>query len=163
MNAAYPHREQGFTLLEVSLVIGIMCVLASMAWPLTNELIDRAALASTTDTLNSDIRKAQREARTTGRVHELRVDPSAGVYVIGPSGEAGRLSRLPAGLTFGSPNNPNSDGVTFRDNTARFSPRSGLQGSFGSITVQSRDRAQRVTVSITGHTAIATWNGQRWQ
>jgi prepilin-type N-terminal cleavage/methylation domain-containing protein len=163
MSRRHRHSEQGFTLLEVSLVVGIMGVLAAMAWPLTSDLIDRAALATTTDSLKSDIRKAQREARTTGRVLELRVDPLAGVYVIGPIGGSGRLSRLPTGLTFGSPDNANSDGVTFRDNTARFSPRPGLQNSFGSITVRSHDRARRITVSITGHTAIAMWNGRGWQ
>jgi Tfp pilus assembly protein FimT len=149
--------------MEVMVVVAIMGVLTVIAWPLTSTLLDRAELVTATETLRADIRRAQREARTVGRTLELRVDPPAGAYVIGPIGGQGRQSRLAAGLTFGSPDNTASDGVTFRDNIARFSPRPGLQNSLGSITVRSRGGARKVTVSITGHTSIATWNGRAWQ
>jgi hypothetical protein len=82
---------------------------------------------------------------------------------MGPIGGHNRQSRLPDGLSFGSPDSAESDGVTFRDNIARFSPRPGLQNSFGSITVRSRGGAQRITVSITGHVAVAKWNGREWR
>lgn len=149
--------------MEVTLVIGIMGVLAAIAWPLTGDLLGRTELATASDALRSDIRQAQREARTRGQMFELRVDPLAQAYVVGPVGGPSRESRLPTGLTFGSPDSAGSDGVTFRDNTARFSPRPGLQNSFGSITVRSRAGARRVTVSITGHVSITVWNGRAWQ
>jgi Tfp pilus assembly protein FimT len=149
--------------MEVAVVIGITTVLAGIGWPLTSRLLDRSQLVAATDTLRAEVRAAQREARASGRVLEMRVDPSAGVYVIGPVGDAGRVRRLPDGVTFGAPDNADSDGVTFRENTARFNPRTGLQNSFGSITVRSRTGARRVTVSITGHTSIARWDGRQWQ
>ncbi len=155
--------HSGFTLVEVTVVVGIMTVLAAMTWPLTNDLMDRARLSTAVETLRGDIRNAQREARASGRALELRVDPRVGVYTIGPIGGAGRSSRLPAGLTFGSPDSADPDGVTFRDNTARFGPRPGLQNSFGSISVQSPVSARKVTVSITGHTSITRWDGRQWQ
>lgn len=155
--------HSGYTLVEVTVVLGIMTVLAAIAWPLTSDLIDRARLVTAAETLRGDIRKAQREAHASGQALELRVDPSVGVYTIGPIGGSGRLSRLPAGLTFGSPDSADPDGVTFRDNTARFSPRPGLQSSFGSISVQSHGGARKVTVSITGHTSITRWDGRQWR
>ncbi|MEW6682433.1 MAG: GspH/FimT family pseudopilin [Nitrospirota bacterium] len=158
------HRAiAGYTLMEVTLVVGIMAVLAAIAWPLTTDLLDRATLATTAETIRGEIRKAQRQAHASGQALELRVDPRAGSYIVGPTGGPGLLSRLPAGLTFGSPDDGDSDGVTFRHNTARFSPRPGLQNSFGSITVRSRAGARRVTVSITGHVSITAWNGRAWQ
>jgi Tfp pilus assembly protein FimT len=156
-------KESGFTVLEVVLVVGMLGVLAALAWPVTSEWMDRAALKAAADVLKSDIRRAQRLARASGRVVELRVDPAKGEYVVAPVGAAGWVSRLQGSLTFGSPDNVDSDGVTFRDNIARFSPRPGLQNSFGTITVQSRIGARRVTVSITGHTSITAWNGREWR
>ncbi len=149
--------------MEVIVVVGITVVLAAIAWPLSGELLDRIKLMTAAETLRGDIRKAQRDARASGHVLDLRVDPQAGRYTIGPISGAGRLSRLPEGLAFGSPDNADPDGVTFRDNTVRFSPRPGLQNSFGSITVLSRGGARKVTVSITGHTSIARWDGRQWQ
>ncbi len=163
MNRIGRHANAGFTVMEVAVVIGITAVLAGIGWPLTNRLIERSELVATADVLRADLCAAQRRAHASGRVLEVRVDPATGVYVVGPAGGAGRMNRLPAGLTFGSPDNPESDGVTFRDNTARFTPRTGLQNSFGSITVRSRAGARRVTVSITGHTSIAKWDGRQWQ
>jgi len=154
---------RGFTLVEVTVVVAIMGVLAGIAWPLTSNLLDRAGLVAATETLRADIRKTQLEARAVGRTFELRIDPPTGAYVIGPIGAPGRQSSLPAGLSFGSPDAADSDGVTFRDNIARFSPRPGLQNSFGSITVRSRSGARKITVSITGHVVVAAWNGGEWR
>lgn len=153
----------GFTLVEVTVVIAILGVLTVIAWPLTSSLLDRTGLLTATEILRSDIRKAQREARASGRTVELRISPSAGAYVVGPVGLPGQESRLPAGLRFGSPEDVDSDGVTFRDNTARFGPRPGLQNSFGSIMVRSRSGAQKITVSITGHVMVARWTGREWR
>jgi prepilin-type N-terminal cleavage/methylation domain-containing protein len=163
MSESNAQSSRGFSLAEVTVVVAIMGALVAIAWPLTKNLLDRAGLVAATEMLRADIRKAQRESRTSGQTFELRIDPSAGAYVMGPIGGHNRQSRLPDGLSFGSPDSAESDGVTFRDNIARFSPRPGLQNSFGSITVRSRGGAQRITVSITGHVAVAKWNGREWR
>ena len=163
MGASHLRLAQGFTLLEAITVIAVLGVLAAIAWPLTQQLLDHAVLVTATDLLTGEIRKAQREARAVGRMLELRIDPSADAYVVAPVGLPGRQGRLPSGVAFGSPDGTDPDGVTFRDNIARFSPRPGLQNSFGSITVRSRTGARRVTVSITGHVVTAVWSGEEWQ
>jgi hypothetical protein len=149
--------------LEVTVVLGITAVLAGLGWPLASRLLDRSELVTATDTLRAEVRAAQREARATGRVFEMRVDPPEGRYVVGPVGAPGRVSRLPAGVAFGFPDDAGSDGVTFRDNTVRFGPRTGLQASFGSMALQSRSAARKITISITGHTAISRWDGRTWR
>lgn len=145
------------------MVLGTMAVLAGLGWPLASRLLDRSELMTATDTLRAEVRAAQREARATGRVFEMRVDPSEGRYVVGPVGAPGRVSWLPAGVTFGFPDDAGSDGVTFRDNTVRFSPRTSLQPSFGSLALQSRSGARKITISLTGHTAITRWDGRAWR
>lgn len=162
MSGVHHHSTRGYTFLEVTFVVAIMIVLAGIAWPLTSGVLDRIQLVTAMETIRTDIRSAQREARATGRAVEMRVDPRAGSYTIGPTGTTGRLSRLPAGLTFGTPDGADPDGVTFRDNIARFSARPGLHSSLGSITVRSRAGAKRITVSLTGFAAITTWDGHQW-
>jgi Tfp pilus assembly protein FimT len=157
------HWDAGFTIIEATVVVAIAAVLVGLGWPLTSRLLDRSELVTAMDALRAEVRAAQREARASGRVVEMRVNPSAGRYVVGPVGERGRVSRLPAGVTFGFPDDAGSDGVTFRDNTVRFSPRTGLQASFGSIALRSRGGARKITVSVTGHTAIARWDGRAWR
>lgn len=155
--------HSGYTLVEMTVVLGIMTVLAAIAWPLTADLVAGAELATAAEMIRTDIRRAQREARVSGRTLVMRVDPASGAYTIGPLGGPGRLNRLSQGLAFTSTDGSDPDGVTFRDNTARFSPRPGLQSSLGSITVQSRRGAKRVTVSLTGHASITTWDGRQWR
>jgi type II secretory pathway pseudopilin PulG len=150
--------------MEILVVLTITGILAAVAWPQATDFVVRAELASAAQTLADDIRTIQREARASGQRIGLIVDPPSGTYVtttpVGPL----RGNRLPASLAFGAPDNAESDGVTFRDNTVWVWPRPGPQNSVGSISIRSRNgSARKVTVSLTGHTSIVTWDGRRWQ
>jgi type II secretory pathway pseudopilin PulG len=151
-------------MMEIMVVLAVAAILASMAWPKTMDFVDRAEVSAAAQTLVDDIRRIQREARTSGQRLGLVVDPTSGAYVaVSPLGPL-RSHGLPMSLAFGAPDNPESDGVTFRDNTVWVAPRPGPQNSVGSISIRSRNgSARKVTVSLTGHTSIAIWDGQRWQ
>jgi prepilin-type N-terminal cleavage/methylation domain-containing protein len=153
----------GYTVIELVTVLAIMAILGAMAWPATADLVERTELASAARVFVGDIHDAQREARATGRRLALVVAPSTGVYAtVFPDG-AVRGHRLPTALAFGVPDNPASDGVTFRDNTIWIAPRPGPQSSVGAVTIRTRrGAARKVTVSLTGHTSVAVWDGSRW-
>jgi Tfp pilus assembly protein FimT len=149
--------------IELVTVLAIMAILGAIAWPAMATVVERAELASAARVLAGDIQHAQREARATGKRLAVVVNPSTGSYAtVWPDGTE-RRHRLPASLVFGVPDDPESDGVTFRDNTIWIAPRPGPQSSVGSVGIRSRHGAARkVTVSLTGHTSIAAWDGSQW-
>jgi Tfp pilus assembly protein FimT len=155
--------ETGYTVIELVTVLAVMGILGAITWPAMGTVVERAELTSAARVLAGDIQQAQREARATGRKLAVVLDPSTGSYAtVWPDG-AERRHRLPASLVFGVPDNPESDGVTFRDNTIWIAPRPGPQSSVGAVGIRSRrGAARKVTVSLTGHTSIATWDGSRW-
>ncbi|HET8761432.1 MAG TPA: GspH/FimT family pseudopilin [Nitrospiria bacterium] len=153
----------GYTLIEILTVLGIAAIVATIAWPATEDLIERAELSSAARTMVGDIRLVQREARVSGRTLTLIVDPGSGSYAVSRPDTHTQTRRLAPTLRFGLPDNPASDGVTFRDNTVFIAPRPGPQSSIGSISITTRrGAARRVTVSLTGHTAITVWDGRQW-
>jgi type II secretory pathway pseudopilin PulG len=153
----------GYTVIELVTVLGIMALLGAISWPAMAIVVEHVELASAARVLAGDIQQAQRDARATGRRLAVVVDPSTRSYAtVWPDGVE-RSHRLPASVMFGVPDNPESDGVTFRDNTIWIAPRPGAQSSVGAVGIRSRrGEARKVTVSITGHTSIATWDGSGW-
>jgi prepilin-type N-terminal cleavage/methylation domain-containing protein len=158
-----PNADTGYTIIEILAVLAMAAILAAKARPFTADLITRAQLASAAHVLVDDIRRAQRQARATGQRMSLTVDALSGTYVTAsPEGMIG-AHRLPPALSFGAPDAPESDGITFRDNTVWFAPRPGPQNSVGSISFRSRTGgARKVTVSLTGHTTVLVWDGNAW-
>ena len=165
MTSAADRRETGYTLLELLAVLGMVAVAAAVAWPRAADLLQRAELSASTRALLSDIRWARTAAQTQGRAFEMRFDPPRSRYTIGrASGQPQRLARLPGTLSFGSPADPEADGVTFQDNAITFSPRAGLQNSFGSVTVRTRTGlARKITVNIAGYASVTVWDGAQWR
>jgi Tfp pilus assembly protein FimT len=163
MGRTASQHEAGYTVIELVMVLAITAILGAITWPTMATVVERVELASAARVLAGDIQHAQRDARATGRRLAVVVNPSTGSYAtVWPDG-AERRHRLPASLMFGVPDNPASDGVTFRDNTIWIAPRPGPQSSVGAVGIRSRHGAARkVTVSLTGHTSIATWDGFRW-
>jgi Tfp pilus assembly protein FimT len=165
MTSAADRREMGYTLLELLAVLGLVTVAAAVAWPRAADLLQRAELAASTRALLADIRWARITAQTQGRVVEMRFDPARSQYSIHrTNGAPPRVVRLPEALSFGSPSDPEADGVTFRDDAITFSPRAGLQNSFGSVAVRNRTGlARKITVNIAGYASVVAWDGTQWQ
>ena len=165
MTSAADRREAGYTLPELLAVLGLIAVAAAVAWPRAADLLQRAELSASTRALLSDIRWARTAAQTQGRGFEMRFDPPRSLYTIGrASGPPQRLVRLPGTLSFGSPVDPEADGVTFRDNAITFSPRTSLQNSFGSVVLRTpTGLARKITVNIAGYASVAVWDGTQWR
>jgi prepilin-type N-terminal cleavage/methylation domain-containing protein len=156
--------ERGYTILELLVVLGMVAIVAVFAWPRMTELLPRTELTAATNTLVADIRWARQKARAQGRVLVIRFDPNGRCYTVG--GETGfqRAVHLPTPLSFGTPEDQASDGITFRDDAIRFSPRPGLQNSFGSVSLRTPSgQARKITVSIAGYSSLAFWDGMQWR
>ncbi len=165
MASAADRRETGYTLLELLAVLGMVAVAAAVAWPRATDLLQRAELSASTRALLSDVRWARTAAQAQGRVIEMRFDPHRSLYTIGRAGALPqRVVRLSETLSFGSPEDPEADGVTFRDDTITFSPRASLQNSFGSVVLRTpTGQARKMTVNIAGYASVAVWDGAQWR
>lgn len=154
----------GYTLVELLVVLGIIALVGSIAWPLMAGMLQEADLVAATQILTADMRWARHMARAQGRTLFLRFDPPRGYAIGEESGPPRRSVTLPGNVGIGSPADPESDGVTFRDNTAVFTPRGGLSNSFGAVTLQTRSGAARkITINIAGYTSLAVWTGSEWR
>lgn len=155
--------SRGVTLLELLCVLGLLAALAAIGWPVLSEVLLHARLNTAARHVLMDIRSARERARATGRVFVLQFDPAAGRYTVGPSGTAALTVSLPSGVGFGLPDDPGSDGITFRDNTVWVYPYASLSNSFGSIAMIVRGHARKITLNIAGDATVTTWTGQTWR
>jgi prepilin-type N-terminal cleavage/methylation domain-containing protein len=165
MSSRDRYLSNGYTLIELIVVLGIVTITAAMGWPVVSGLLERVELNAATQTLVTDIRWAQRSARAEGRTLRLEFDPARRAYaIVDETGVSRRSAALAPMLSFGSPADAGADGVTFRENAAVFAPRAGLWNSFGSVSLQSRSgAARRVSINIAGALSLTAWTGREWQ
>ena len=76
-----PHR-QGFTLLEISLVLAIMVVVAAMAWPALRTAFETRRLKAAADQLRTEFGAARVEAMSSGVQQIVRCDPGERTYAV---------------------------------------------------------------------------------
>ncbi len=157
-------EDAGYSLIELLAVVGVMAIIAGMGWPLVSEALQQAELTGATQTLMADIRRAQDTARAQGLTLYLRFDPPRGYTMWSTAELRPRTITFAGRVSLGSPADAESDGVTFRENTAIFGPRPGLSNSFGSVALRTPSGAARkITVNITGYTSVAAWTGSEWR
>ena len=76
-----PHR-QGFTLLEISLVIAILLVVAATAWPALRTAFETRRLKAAADQLRTEFGAARVEAMSSGVQQIVRCDPGQRSYAV---------------------------------------------------------------------------------
>jgi type II secretory pathway pseudopilin PulG len=76
--------RKGVTLLEVSLVLGLLVVLAAVVWPQLDRPLASERLKRSADQLRADFTKARVAAMESGRTHSFQVDTSTGRYSVVP-------------------------------------------------------------------------------
>ncbi|WP_166827070.1 prepilin-type N-terminal cleavage/methylation domain-containing protein [Thalassoroseus pseudoceratinae] len=77
-------RQQGFTLVEVLLVLVVLTVLLGLAWPSLDRMFARNAMQSATETLRSDLIRCRLEAIDDELIYEFRYEPSGQKYLVIP-------------------------------------------------------------------------------
>lgn len=98
-------RPDGFSLIELMIVVGLVAVLAGMTVPAISGAMTRYSLTSASQQVVSTIRSARVQAVGKNRIVEVRFDyPAAGQYqVVAPDDTAiGPVMELPQGAVFGA-------------------------------------------------------------
>jgi prepilin-type N-terminal cleavage/methylation domain-containing protein len=150
--------RNGYTLIEVLVVVAIVSIISAIAYPAFGSWCQRASLRSEVSNLASSLRSAKIEALKTGAYVVIDADSTGYSVFVDNSpapGEAGDwvrqenerqlvVCRLKNGLTLTS---------NFPDNKARFSSRPGLRAGRFILTDIDGHRTD-VIVSIVGRIRV---------
>jgi len=156
-------KSAGFTLLEIMIVVAIIGILAAIAVPSYQDMLERNRLKQAAEGLKSDMQFARTEAiKRSNNVVVSRTTGSAGVWCYGLNinsscdcASAGSCSiKTVAGTDFNTT-------VTMEDavtNNSTFSFRRGTIGADG-VTFSTNNYAARVVFSDVGRVRTCTPSG----
>ena len=97
-------RRNGFTLLEMLLVLAIIVAIAALAAPAMRGLIQSARLRAAADTVRTEWTRAHVKAMKTGRIQVFRYELGGAKYAVQPwiAGDDALESSAPATTGFGT-------------------------------------------------------------
>jgi prepilin-type N-terminal cleavage/methylation domain-containing protein len=122
-----PHPPPaGFTLIEVILVVGLLAIVAAMAWPTFREMFEGARLSDAASELRTTLREARRRAVADGLAYRCDYLPDAGLVRIVPASdpfdvESDELDADPLAAPARSPSAP-GDASTPDEDSDDFEP-----------------------------------------
>lgn len=164
---------EGFTFIEVIVVIAILSILSTMALASMKDFARQTNLRSAIDMIAADIRLARLTARTSAESSYLVFEADTDSYTF----NGARRVKLPEGVRFGCDptvsgkpsqpyETPPADGISFESegvkNQARFYPK-GTVIPTGAVYATNGKETMAITVSIAGRTK--TWRscgGKKW-
>ena len=159
--------REGFTFLEVIVVLTITGILSVLAVPGMSAFTDRLRIETAARTISTDLREVKMKSVLDRSDYTVLFDPENSLYEL-PE----RQSNLPHGVRFGfgegvlgPPGNPTSspdeDGVTFTSNKAAFYSRG--SNSMGTIYITDRyNVTMAISMTVTGRIKIWRWDGVKW-
>lgn len=145
-------RADGFSLVEIMIVVGLVAVLAGMSAPAISAGMKRYSLISASQQVVSTIRAARYQA--VGKNQTLRVrfnHPAAGQYQVLDSADAavGSIQYLPDGADFGAV----SDDLQI-DTSGRVTGVTGVPPVTIVVTNGDEDQNRTITVSASGRVQL---------
>ena len=165
--------REGYTLMEVIIVLAIIGVLCSLAFASMQEYAGSIKLRAAMETIAVDIRLARVTAWSSGESCYLSFDPITNSYTMNGS----RYVNIPEGIRFGTdpsvkgkPTEPGemppADGVTFESdgikNRAHFHPK-GTVIPTGALFLTNGKETMAITVTLTGRTKLwRSCGGKKW-
>jgi type II secretory pathway pseudopilin PulG len=105
-NSSKRRNRHGTTLLELLLVLGLLVIIAGLAWPSLNRAFDGRRLQLAGEQLRADIAATRMKAINTGRAFVLRYQPQTSVYTIEPYDDGWTESNTSNGSTYDEPYDP---------------------------------------------------------
>lgn len=104
-------RRRAITLVEILLVLCLLLIIASMAWPVLDKTFDAQRLRKAADQVRAEWARARVKALSTGRIHIFQYAVGADRYAthrrVSSQVDAGGAARdVPPGFTQASYHNP---------------------------------------------------------
>lgn len=184
-------QESGFTLNELVVVMGMLGVLCTVAFPVASHLYSQYHLKTAVRELYANMQLAKQGAVKENRRWRIAFspDPPSQRYVVwsyGPNGQwddgtgddvgvkTVELTRYGNRVCFGPgaadrsatrpPGALPGDGVSYNHNVAVFSPR-GMANTLGYVYLSDGDRSSFAvgTTSLAGVIVIKHWKGEGWE
>ena len=151
-------NKEGFSLLEVMIVIAIIAIASAYAVPNLLGWISHQGLRSAVVELQSDIQSAKMSAVRQNQDCSITFNTASGTYSIPCLRKTVFLNNYRGDLVFTGPGGQATAGVLTL--TSR-----GLCTPFGSVYLTNRGRTgyYRVQVLISGGVVTSKWNGVIWK
>ncbi len=111
-----PWSPNGFTLLELMIVLALVALLMALAWPTLRRPMLRSVTEQAARQLAEDLSRARLSAIETGEPWVFRFEPDGSRYMIAPARDPGEASLDDQGERYGPiEDSAESDGGTDRD------------------------------------------------
>lgn len=178
--------KRGFTLIELTMVLAIVAVMAVIGFPTFSGWLARARLRDAARTVYSDLQLARIRAIETGGEWRINFNPDDNSYTVISSGPDRSLDNsaddnvdekvvhIPEkskGVVFGTDQGPvpglsePDDGISFGGNSVDFNHMGGVEGLSGSIYLKN-ERSETFAIvvsSANGRIRIARNFGGTWE
>jgi prepilin-type N-terminal cleavage/methylation domain-containing protein len=155
--------DNGFTLIEMLVVMAIMAILAGIAIPMFSVMVPDYKLKQAAQDLYSNLQNAKMEAVRKNNPQQIIFNPGANSYQK-TDGTTVTLASYGQGIIFGKGNASDMTGIgAYTDDKAQFNAR-GMGLTEGCIYLtNSKKTAYAVCSRLSGVVTIRKWIGSSWQ
>ena len=178
-NRNRPSRRSGWSLIELMVVMALLTVFATLAWPVLDQLFQRGRLRVSSMALIQTLRTARHQAMVEGRSYQVVFRSADGEYTVTGGNRPPQPMRLHQSIEFGAADGvlgppsrpmtqPPEDGVSFRGDQVTFRPDGTLSPGPGTIYLSvnrarwSNGLTMAISLNMAGHLRRYQWEEARW-